>query len=111
MLRIKGAEITLTRGDTARIELAVTKDGRAYDFSDDTVLFTVKRNTETAEILIQKESVDGVIAILPADTDGLAYGPYVYDVQLTTAGGDVCTVIPPSPFNLAPEVTWAAAQS
>ena len=108
MLKIKGTEITLTRGDTARISLAVTRDGRPYDFSADTVVLTVKRSPGTPDILVQRQAVDGVIYIAPSDTDALEPGTYVYDVQLTTAGGDVCTVVPPSRFILGPEVTWAA---
>ena len=30
----------------------------------------------------------------PEDTEGMDFGTYYYDVQLTTAGGDVDTYIP-----------------
>lgn len=99
--------ITLTRGDTARIALDVkAADGTAYDYSADTVLFTVKQTVHSTEVLIQKTVSDGTISIAPADTVGLAYGDYVYDVQLTTQGGDVCTIIPPAKFIVDKEVTW-----
>jgi len=108
MLKIKGTDIFLTRGDTARITITVSKDGQPYDCSADTVRFSVKRDPQSADYLIRKTaSVDGIIYIAPADTDGLAYGNYVYDVELTTSGGDVCTVVPPSKFIIGPEVTWA----
>lgn len=109
MLSIRNNQITLTRGDTARIDLAISKDGSAYDFSADTVIFTVKESVYASDYLIQKTVTDGVIYIAPADTESLAYGTYVYDVQDTTANGDICTVIPPTKFIVAPEVTWTAA--
>lgn len=108
MLKIdRDNTIHLTRGDTARISLAITaSDGTAYDYSADTVLFTVKANTLTSDEIIQKTVTDGVINLTTGDTNGLAYQTYVYDVQLATAGGDICTVIPPSKFIIEQEVTW-----
>ncbi len=107
MLKIDRQTITLTRGDSARISLGITRDGSDYDYSTDAVVFSVKRSTDDAEYVFQKEVTDGEIVIGPSDTEGLPYGSYVYDVQLTTAGGDVCTVIPPNTFQVAPEVTWS----
>lgn len=109
MLTIKNNIITLTRGDTARIDLAISKDGETYDYSSDTVVFSVKTSTTTPEYVFQKEVVDGVIYIAPSDTESLPYGTYRYDVQVTTQSGDVCTVIPPNNFIVAPEVTWSAS--
>lgn len=108
MLKISNDNtISLTRGDTARISLAVKQaDGTAYDFSADTVLFTVKKNVHATESILQKTVTDGTVYIAPADTAELAYGEYAYDVQLTTQSGDVCTIIAPAKFVLEPEVTW-----
>lgn len=107
MLTISNNTIKLTRGDTARISLALTKDGESYDFSEDTVVFTVKKSTSTPNYILQKQITDGIIYIAPADTANLPFGDYVYDVQLTTAGGDVCTVITPNKFVIDSEVTWS----
>lgn len=41
-----------------------------------------------------------------AETERLAYGTYVYDIQLTTEDGTVDTVVPPHPFVLKEEVTF-----
>lgn len=109
MLTIKNNTITLTRGDTARIDLAISKDGETYDYSPDTVVFSVKTSTTTPEYVFQKTVTDGVIYIAPSDTESLPYGTYRYDVQVTTQSGDVCTVIPPSSFIVAPEVTWTGS--
>ena len=110
MLTIRNNTITLTRGDTARIDLTLSKDGESYDYSADTVVFSVKKTTSTPTYIMQKTVTDGVIYIAPDDTENLSYGDYVYDVQLTTQSGDVCTVIPPSKFTLATEVTCAATE-
>ena len=108
MLKISNQDITLTRGDTARIKLGIASGGKAYDYSADTVVFSVKKSTATSEYVFQKTVQDGVVTILPTDTASLLYGTYVYDVQLTTAGGDVCTVITPHNFIVAQEVTWSS---
>lgn len=108
MLKISNDNtISLTRGDTARITLTVKQaDGTDYDYSGDTVLFTIKKNVHASESILQKVVADGAVYIAPTDTAELAYGEYAYDVQLTTQSGDVCTVIAPAKFILEPEVTW-----
>lgn len=108
MLKINADNaIELTRGDTARIALAVTKsDGTTYDFSNDTVLFSVKASVCSKDVVLQKVVTDGTIYIAPSDTAELKYGDYIYDVELTTQSGDVCTIITPSRFTLTAEVTW-----
>lgn len=108
MLKISNENtISLTRGDTARIALAVKRaDGTDYDYSADTVLFTVKKNVYETDFLIQKTVTDGIVYIAPSDTETLSYGEYAYDVQLTTQSGDICTIITPAKFIVEPEVTW-----
>ena len=108
MLMIRNNVITLTRGDTARIELGITKDGEDYDYSDDAVVFSVKKSVYDSDFLLQKTVTDGVIYVSPADTETMPYGTYYYDVQVTTQNGDVCTVIPPNQIIIAPEVTWTS---
>ena len=43
--------------------------------------------------------------IEPEDTKFLSFGKYLYDVELTTASGDVYTVIVPTTFEVLKEVT------
>ena len=107
MFAIKGNVITITRGDTGIFTLNVKQGEADYNYSNDTVLFTVKRNVKTEEVLIQKTVQYGEnIVIDPSDTQDLKYGEYVYDIQLTTAGGIVDTIITPSKFIVANEVTF-----
>ena len=101
--------ITLTRGDSASISVALKNpDGTDYNLqSGDELLFTVKYNCITEDIIIQKDiSTDTIINLIPSDTKDLLYGEYFYDVQLTRANGSVNTVIPPRDFIVAKEVTF-----
>ncbi len=98
--------ITLTRGDSATFGLTVKQNTSSYDFSNDTVKFTVKKNVNTNDILFQKTFSNGVINLTPSDTSDLKYGTYYYDVQLKNTSNGIYTVIPPSKFIVAPEVTF-----
>ena len=103
--------INLTRGDNCDIIVTVYDlNGDEYELqTGDTMLFTIKINCETQDIVIQKDiTEDSIISLSHNDTKSLAYGSYVYDVQLTTAGGEVYTVIAPAIFNITKEVTFNA---
>lgn len=98
--------IKLTRGDTAILTLSVTRNGSAYDFSSDLVQFTVKRNTVTEDILIQKTFNGTSITINPSDTKNLQYTNLKYDVQIITNTNKVYTVITPKDFIITEEVNF-----
>jgi hypothetical protein len=113
-MRIKGNTIYLTRGDSAAITITCEdQDGDDRDFQvGDTVYFTVKKSTRTAEKVFQKVitsfTPDGeaVAEIIPSDTSSLHYGTYYYDIQLTTVEGKKITLIPVSEFEVEEEVTY-----
>lgn len=101
--------IRLTRGDTARLTVPITNqtDNGEYTMeSGDILYFTVKKRAKDDDFLFQK-SAEGsnAIHIRPEDTGVLSFGKYKYDVQLTTATGDVYTVIEPSTFEVMEEIT------
>lgn len=110
MLKIDNNSITLTRGDSAELELTITDaNGDAYDYSGDTVKFGVKRRaTDTTPAMLVKEFEDGKITFNPEDTANMEYGDYLYDVQLehTTGAGteneatEVYTVIAAARFTV-----------
>ena len=103
--------INLTRGDSCDIIVTIYDlNGNVYELqTGDSILFTIKINCETSDIIIQKDiTEDCIISLSHNDTKSLAYGSYVYDVQLTTAGDDVYTVIAPAVFNITKEVTFNA---
>lgn len=106
----KDNAIHLTRGDTARLLLSSVVNlvtGKEYILSaDDTVTFTVKKTVYDTTPAVQITVPGGAaIHIKPEDTKEMAFGKYLYDVQLTTADSDVYTVIPPTTFELLKEVT------
>lgn len=107
MLYINGTTIKLTRGDTAYLSVPIKRDGEDYTMQPtDTLAFSVKRYTTDDEYLIHKEvKGDNLFHIEPQDTADLPFGSYKYDVQLTTASGDVFTVIDVSTFEVLQEVT------
>lgn len=82
MFRIFKNKIFLTRGDSAIFTLSITdNDGNEYTPQDgDEITFTVKANTETRDILIQKDASSGKIEIQPEDTEtwnmGVMYMTY-----------------------------------
>ena len=113
MLKVKKNKITLTRGDTLRLNLTLMNGNEEYELqAGDRVRFALKHpeyNTDgtdfaDTEPLIVKQMEGGVLVLQPEDTKELGFGNYVYDVELTYANGDVDTVIPPTAFILAPEV-------
>ena len=103
----------MIRGDSEAIKVSC-RDENGVDFhfaEGDTVYFTVKRNTNTEEKILQKivtEFTDGValITIFPEDTKELKTGIYYYDIQLNRENGQVKTIIPPSKFTINAEVTY-----
>lgn len=100
--------IQLTRGDTARLTVDIVDDkGEKYIVKEnDVMVLTVKKATIDTDYCLQK-SIKGsnTIHIEPKDTAGLGFLKYKYDVQMTTAEGDVYTVVAPSTFELLEEVT------
>lgn len=106
MFSIDGNTISITRGDTGKFDIELKNiDGTEYEPQEgDVVTFTVKKGTSEEEILIQKTGLS--IEIEPADTAELTYGTYKYDIQVTFANGEVCTVITPNDFKVKDEVTF-----
>ena len=105
----ENGSIRLTRGDTARLSVDITNDltGDPYIINDkDELTLTIKQKLKDEEPLLQKKITgSNTFEIEPADTANLAFATYKYDVQLTTAGGDVFTVIEPTSFEIMAEVT------
>lgn len=101
--------IRLTRGDTARLEVQIKNDltnGNYEMTSEDILRFTIKKNVNDSTPAVQKTVAgSNQFHIEPEDTKSLSFGKYLYDVELTTASGDVYTVIVPTTFEVLKEVT------
>lgn len=107
--------LAMVRGDSESITVACyEKIEGASEFvplaAGDAVTFTMRPDVEGAVVLqkVIEEFDDGkaVIVFAPADTGGLDFGDYVYDIQLTRADGTVTTLVEPSVFRLKEEVTY-----
>lgn len=100
-------KIYLTRSDDAEIiiKLYDDKGTERQIFDDDKIIMTVKKTVSSPIGFTKTAEKNGIINIVPADTVGLEFGDYIYDIQLTTFGGKTYTVIPPSTFEVGPEVS------
>ena len=108
MLSVSDNNITMTRGDTAYLTVPLTTvNGNEYSVTyNDSMRFTVRKKTDDDEIVLQKLVLgNNSFRIAPADTADLEYGKYVYDIELTTGGGDVYTVVTKHYFILTEEIT------
>lgn len=106
MVKVVNNEIYLTRGDSCPLDLEIMNGDEQYDFSDDEVVLTVKKNPNDKIAVIQKTFTDGKILIEPSDTEGLEFGSYWFDVKLKMEDGTTDTVIVPSVFNVMNNVSW-----
>ena len=115
MFDVNGTDIELTRGDSFYCQLTVKQGEDPYVFQEgDSLRFALKRKLMTpggkeyvdAEALITKEIPTDtlILSLAPADTKGLAFGSYDYDIQLTFADGAVDTFINGT-FQITPEVS------
>lgn len=102
--------VRLTRGDSARLSVSISNDltGGEYTIDpSDTLRLTIKKNVNESEPAVQKViKGSNQFYIEPNDTSTLSFGKYLYDVELTTAAGDVYTVIVPTTFEILKEVTY-----
>lgn len=102
-------KISLTRGDTAYLTVPIYNSVTEEEYilePNDTLTLTCKRSVRETNIVFQKVLTgSNVFHIIPEDTVGCEFKTYKYDVQLTMANGDVCTVIEPTDFKVTSEVT------
>ena len=105
-MKLNGINISMVRGDSESLTVTCSTPFSAGD----TVYLTVREDAES-DIAMQKivtEFPDGkaVFIIEPDDTEGLDFGNYVYDIQVTWAGGVVKTLVGPARWRLTEEVTY-----
>lgn len=104
MVSINGNAITMTRGDTLRLQIKIIVDGEEYTPQGyDEVRFALKHQTMNATrseytdsepLIIKSVPIDTLILTLkPSDTKQLGFGKYDYDVQITFDDGTVSTFI------------------
>lgn len=119
MVKIKDKTITMTRGDSAHIEIQMEYEGgMSYEaLRGDVIRFTVKKNYgDTTPLIVidiepyvpdgeETELVESVeLHILPSHTRDLEYGSYRFDIQLLRVNGDIDTFINMGTLTLTEEV-------
>lgn len=111
-----GAALSMTRGDSATFHFhREDADGKVITTEATKIFFTVKSNAENEAFVIQKTIEDFVFdenseyhfTINPDDTNDLAYGDYVYDLEVIREDGSKQT-ISKGTFTLTWESTWAS---
>ena len=94
-------KIYMTQGDNASSEVVL--DEREL-FNDDVVVMTVRDAEDN--VVFTKTAADGVIEIEPQDTKELDRNSlYFYDIELTTFGGKIYTIVEDAIFSVGREVT------
>ena len=114
MYKVEGTKITMTRGDTLKVQLSLKQGEDDYTpVEGDALRFAVKSrlNSKRTEFVEDEPLIEVAIPmdtlllqLDPEDTKDLKFGNYYYDIEFTSASGDVDTVVPMSPFILDPEV-------
>jgi len=122
---VKGTDIYLTRGDTAKLTLDIDLNSQ-YEIQK--VFFTVKKTVESTSTIINHrwvrddseetqniENTTGnifVVSIDHEDTNTQVFGKYRYDVQINYTDTNlqsppvqILTIIKPSIFSIQEEVT------
>lgn len=110
MLSIQGTNITITRGDSAYIDISIKDSkGNAYTpGADDKIRAQVRTDASSKTVLFESEIPYDTLVwhIKPEDTESAQMGKsYVYDMEIETAEGDIFTFIPLSSFTISKEVT------
>lgn len=110
---VEGQNLSMVRGDSEAITVTMRKDNERVPFAaGDTVYFTVKESPMIPDVALQKMVVrftqDGAarIELKPEDTKKLSPRQYWYDIQFTSAAGEVKTIVGKSMFTLREEITY-----
>ena len=99
--------MTIIKKDTASFNVALDN----YNLEDgDSVTFTISRQVEEEEPILQKtvtDFVDGIATIkLTKEDTNIEVGTYLYDIQIDTSDGRVDTVVGPAKFTVKGGVTY-----
>lgn len=100
-------QMTIVMKDTASFDIAFDN---YYLVTGDKVTFTVAKEKESQDPLIQKELTEfsgGIARIqLSAEDTDLPKGSYYYDIQVETGDGRIDTVVGPAKFKVLEGVTY-----
>lgn len=115
-MEAKEFDFEFPRGDTCPVSFEVTDSkGNELDLSTSEIYFTLKKNYNTQNYILQKKksnsgiTVDGKkgsLVLTHNDTAELNYGNYVYDIQIKS--GDYVKTLAMGTITLTNESTWKA---
>ena len=99
--------MTIIKKDTASFDVALDN----YNLEDgDSVTFTISKQVEEEEPILQKTVTDFVDVIatfkLTKEDTNIEVGTYLYDIQIDTSDGRIDTVIGPAKFTVKGGVTY-----
>ena len=101
MLEVNKLKIEISKGDTGILTIRFTGEDIPPD--DTTAFFTVRKNIDSEDKLIEKQlgisSGECVIPLTAADTN-LPYGKYWWDIRLLYDTGDIYTPMKPAEFRV-----------
>lgn len=106
-MTVTGENISMTRGDSETLTVSCDRPF----VNGDVVEMTVRKTATSDEEMykrVEEFTLDGkaIIEINTEDTEDMAFGSHLYDVQLTTYDGKVITIIKPHTFYLDKEITY-----
>ena len=110
--------ITITRGDTQPLKWTrLDPDGHAIMDTPDAMYLTIKRSWDDKNAIIQKKLADMTqdesgawhTIIAAEETEGLPYGTYVFDLEVTVLG--CVTTICKDELRVTREATWSTNKS
>lgn len=111
----KEVDFEFPRGDTLAITFNVTDTNKENLTEFDEIYFTMKKSYTTQEFILQKRLTRGDIVfeegqfnmmLSHKDTAGLAYGKYVYDIQVVS--GEYYKTVCIGAIQLTNEATFLA---
>lgn len=94
MFRVENGKIYLTRGDDAVIPVMLKIRGEPYELQEGDTLTLTVQEFGAAGTLFSAISETNEITIGHELTDGLEFGKYDADIQLSTREGGIHTVYP-----------------
>lgn len=81
MLIIDGNNISLSRGNTAIIDVSITKDGSPYILKEGELIeLNIKRKCGFNNVVLNKVSAIQSFIFSPSDTSTMGLGEYVYSI-------------------------------
>lgn len=111
----KNYPMIVAQGATYSRTFTVTIDAAPWDFTGYTAAMMVRESFDSELPTLSLSDGDGItlggaagtidVEITATQTEDLAAGSYVYDLEVTSAGGEVTRILPTAPFTVMPGVT------